>query len=316
MAFFCLFVVAVFLQVDMRIGKLTTLFQDRRAQAKEPPTNVGSRRLAAAAVDALDAASAGPKRSRNTVRSLLSGKTHTGVKKKGTRETPTEAEMNKLCDTVFSLREEFGPKKISTYITDAIGIAQWKYSQSKARSVVKEKTKRKWLRNRLAPPLELVTEEQRLALAEKYGSRPEKFWTENVVFCDCKSFEVRTTARQKMLGRARTFIASYRTPGEGNRRSCLRPNRCEGRQGSESAVRAWGGGDKGILDFKEEPIQNEGFVVSKRVLCCGGRGVRGQKFLRPCVSCHSGRFTAKGTRTEKVPGVQPCRLLWEARFPF
>jgi len=219
---------------DRLIGKMSKLHRDRRAASGQCNDKLGVRRI-------------GPlmatHRSPSALAKLFRGETHPDRAqcprvRDGAQcpihgdpatcprhgRSPTAAETNLLCDAVETLREHYGPQQISTFITDAMAVAKWKFSQSLARRLVAEWEKRRWLPNRVAPALDRVDDAKRLRFARKYQAKDPAYWKTQVVFADCKSFDVRTTAKAKMKGRARTFLASYRRKNEGLKKSCLRVN--------------------------------------------------------------------------------------------
>jgi len=119
------------------------------------------------------------------------------------------------------MRAKFGPLKVPVYMQDVIEACAWGFGLTCARETYKLYTKRIWLRNRIKPALDFVVEAERLRFAKNWKGASEEFWANHVIFVDCKDFEIRTTARAKLLGRARHFTHSYRTPGEGRKRECL-----------------------------------------------------------------------------------------------
>jgi hypothetical protein len=140
------------------------------------------------------------------------------------RPGPSEAQANRLAVVHTALRKRLGKKLIPTYITDAMGASCFPFGQTCARKYLKGKTGRTWQPTRVMPPLRSGEPQKRTEFSLQYGGRPESFWQHDVIFADCKRFQVRTSPRQKVLGRWRRYYATYRTRREGLLRHLTRPS--------------------------------------------------------------------------------------------
>ena len=116
-------------------------------------------------------------------------------------------EKGRLCRVYEGLRNTMGVLKIPTFITDAICAANFPWCQTTAREVLHKGVPeegipgRRWLNNREKPPTDTAHRESRLEFAKKYSKKDAKFWEQEVIMADCKKFKIRTSARQKLLGR-------------------------------------------------------------------------------------------------------------------
>ena len=228
--------------------------------AAEPPSQSWPRvqdKLHAYAVE--DAKRAGrppPERKRSLVTLMRYGKrqTHSGPRRKGAPPIPLP---NKKC--LVSMSKKIRKKRKDKGITPlhlAMAAASWPGSLSAAYNAMKD-AKMAARRCRIKPKLFPAQRKARYQRAKEIlkkiddGELDKNFFTEELIYSDCKTFTVQTTQRKKMIYRQGQMRWVWRTRSEGLLDECTRASAFQSKGGGRGYKVFAAVGDGKLLMFQE-----------------------------------------------------------------